>query len=152
MASLGRYQYYYNFLGNVLGTADEKLLTGETRFVYEVTSPDGEIVSPDGQVSRAGQDENVVPMWVLGYVGEDPGQPFDPKVPETTIRHGNFDYVSNEVIWADGLRHELPPSLYLTSKPGFFGAHPWPWVTPEDSTARTHVLPARERFDAMGLG
>ena len=91
-------------------------------------------------------------MWVLGYNGDDQGQPFDPKVAETTIRHGNFDYASNEVVWDPSLPQSLPPSLYLTSKPGFFGDHAWPWVTPEDPAHRTVVLPARERFDAMDLG
>jgi hypothetical protein len=151
VASLNAFQYDYNFLGNVLGSEDMRLLPGQTRFVYEATSPDA-VRSADGTVTKVSEDDNVVPMWVLGYNSDDHGQPFDPKVAETTIRHGNFDYVSKQVVWDPSLPKSLPPSLYLTSKPGFFGDHAWPWVTPEDATARTHVLPARERFDAMHLG
>ena len=152
VASLNAYQWDYNFLGNVLGTEDMELLPAQSEFVYELTSPEGEVTSADGDVRMLDSEDIVVPMWVLGYVGEDPGQPFDPKVAETAIRHGNFDYVSNEVIWDPDLPRSLPPSLYLTSKPGFFGEHAWPWVTPEDADRRTAVLPARERFDEMTLG
>jgi hypothetical protein len=41
----------------------------------------------------------------------------------------------------------LPDSLYLTSKPAFFGALPWPWVNP-GGAVKVHTLPARDRFEA----
>ena len=40
----------------------------------------------------------------------------------------------------------IPDSLYLTSKPAFFGANPWPWVDP--TTGKTSTLPAKARFDS----
>jgi hypothetical protein len=43
---------------------------------------------------------------------------------------------------------QLPPSLYLSSKPAFFGSNPWPWVDPTGGT-KVFTLPARARFDAM---
>lgn len=45
---------------------------------------------------------------------------------------------------------ELPPSLYLTEKPAFFGALEWPWVDPEgaDHAARVKTLPAQARWVA----
>jgi len=64
-------------------------------------------------------------------------------------RDGNWDNVTGGVVWASGAR-ALPPSMYLTSKPGFFGSLAWPWVEPTASTAtgRVKVLPAKARFDA----
>lgn len=64
-------------------------------------------------------------------------------------RHGNYDSVTNSVIWDSGnSRHLLPNSLYLTGKPEFFGNNPWPWVEPAGTT-KVHLLPAKARYDAM---
>jgi hypothetical protein len=41
---------------------------------------------------------------------------------------------------------QLPSSLYLASKPAFFGNYTWPWVEPSGST-RVYTLPAKKRFD-----
>jgi hypothetical protein len=63
--------------------------------------------------------------------------------------NGNFDPVNNTVVWAPSLtRRDLPPSLYLTAKPGFFGTSTWPWVDPLGSPM-VNVLPAKQRYDAM---
>jgi len=136
LASLNHHQYDYSFLGNVLGVDGIEPLPGQERFVYEASD----------------LDQPYAAVWQLGYVGEDPGQPFDPKVAETAIRSGNFDYVTGNVDRADGVPGQLPPSLYLTERPAFFGDLAWPWVTPEDDSRRVHELPARARFDAMGIG
>jgi len=72
----------------------------------------------------------------------------DPKTLATVIRGGNFDYLSNKVVWTDGLPEQpLPPSLYLSAKPGFFGNLPWPWVDPT-ADAKLQTLPAKARSDA----
>ncbi len=60
-------------------------------------------------------------------------------------RDGNWDNVTNGVVWANGVRG-IPPSFYLTEKPAFFGNNPWPWVNPAAGTVGT--LPAKARFDA----
>jgi len=41
----------------------------------------------------------------------------------------------------------LPPSLYLASRPAFFGSNVWPWVDPLGAT-KTYTLPAKARYDA----
>ena len=64
------------------------------------------------------------------------------------LRHGNFDYVTNTIEWDPRLSRDLPPSLYLTAKPAFFGAELWPFVDPLRQPM-VGVLPARRRFDAM---
>jgi len=86
-------------------------------------------------------------MWQLGYDPEGWDRPADPQVLSTVIREGNFDYATSQVHWSDSPR-ELPPSLYLSGKPAFFGDRPWPWVDPTGAT-KLHTLPARARFDAM---
>jgi hypothetical protein len=140
---LNRFHYFYNIVGNVLGE-EAMRPRPQQYFVYEIT-PENQAEMEQVYV-ETGRD--AVPMWQLGYHGEDPGQPYDPRVAETIVRHGNFDYVTGQVRWQDRLPRELPPSLYLDRKPDFFGDHAWPWVTPDGKEVLAS-LPARERFDAI---
>jgi hypothetical protein len=135
VVSLTTAHWWYSFVGNVLGTPGQ---TSPTGFVYEL--------------ERVDDDTDAVPVWILGYDGEDPGatrQDDMDSVQSSTIRHGNFDFVTDDVVWdPDITTRELPASLYLTEKPEFFEDNPWPWVTPEDEGAVV-TLPARERFDRI---
>jgi hypothetical protein len=126
-----------SFVGNVLGQ------DGEMRgWVYE-SQP-----SPSGSAG----------IWKIGWDDWAP-YPSDPMTWKTTIRDGNFDYLTKQVHWHglggrgqdNGLAppaiSQLPNSMYLASKPGFFGSLTWPWVDPTGST-KTYSLPAKERYDA----
>jgi hypothetical protein len=87
-------------------------------------------------------------VWQLGYDPERWEMAPDPKTLATMIRGGNFDYLTNKVVWTDGLQAQpLPASLYLSAKPGFFGDYQWPWVDPTGDT-KLHTLPAKARLDA----
>jgi len=118
---------WYSFVGNVLGTADQG-----KGFVYEAPFP---------------WTDNPIGLWRLGYDPENWKAPPDPNVTSTVLREGNYDYATNQVHWGKGPQ-PLPPSLYLKSKPAFFGNDPWPWVDPT-GPAKLFTLPARARFDAM---
>jgi hypothetical protein len=127
-AGLMAYSYWMSFAGNVLGA--EGRMNGWT---YETTFTSG----------RPG-------IWMLGWDAVKP-YPVDARVAATTLRHGNFDYVTNTVKWDPTVTNqELPNSLYLTGKPAFFGSgrgYIWPWVDPVGAT-KLHVLPAKARYDA----
>ena len=121
------YSYWHSFIGNVMGAA--------------------------GQMSGWAYEENAInnaAIWKLGWDDFNP-YPVDPQVKATTLRHGNFDYVTNSVIWDPAsTSHVLPFSLYLTQKPAFFnagGGYTWPWVEPDGAT-KLFTLPAKARFDA----
>jgi hypothetical protein len=87
-------------------------------------------------------------IWMLGYDPVRWGMAPDPKTLSTVIRGGNFDYLTNEVVWTDSLQAQtLPASLYLSAKPSFFGSYQWPWVDPAGAT-KVHTLPAKARLDA----
>jgi hypothetical protein len=64
-----------------------------------------------------------VPMFILGYNPENWNAPPDPKVLSTLLRGGNYDYATNKVHWEDIPKQTLPNSLYLMSKPEFFGSY-----------------------------
>ena len=122
--------YDYSFVGNVLGTFDMDP-SPYSGFVYETTHP---------------WDNDPIGMWKLGYNPENWNAPADARVVSTTHRHGNWDYATNSIDWKAGFDTTLPNSLYLTSRPSFFGTLPWPWVTPNGST-KLFTLPARDRYD-----
>jgi hypothetical protein len=140
------YNYWFGFVGNVLGTAKE------------TSSAYGWTYQGDWTKSR---------IWMLGWNdgngGEDPY--LDGVRASYIFRHGDYDYVNGSIAdWTSGYSHTLPNSFYLSSRPSFFGAsgakctYPWPWVTPRGSspiqspsgtgcTADT-ALPAKARWDA----
>jgi hypothetical protein len=123
--------YYYSFVGNVLGTANQNPAP-YSGFAYEDTWP----WKPDP-----------IGLWRLGYTPKDWHAQPDARVLTTTHRHANFDYATNSVHWASGFDPRLPSSLYLAAKPAFFGNNPWPWVDPTGAT-KLYTLPARARYDA----
>jgi hypothetical protein len=129
--------YYMSFVGNVLGAAGQ--MSGWT---YESSS------SPSGTAG----------IWKIGWDDWSP-YPKDPLSLSTTIRDGNFDYLTNQVHWhglggsgaANGLTppavSQLPNSLYLSGQPWFFNGYSWPWVDPIGTT-KVYTLPAKARYDA----
>jgi hypothetical protein len=131
--------WWFSFVGNILGFPAMPLMTGQTGFITEA--------SP----SNLNADGSAVRMWEIGYNENGFPNVADPLVVARTYRHGNYDYVSDSVTWDPTVpEHTLPDSLYLSSKPAFFGANVWPWVEPTGATDtdRLGVLPARVRFDA----
>ena len=120
------YSYWHSFVGNVLGAQGQ--MAG---WVYESGNMDQPAI------------------FLLGWDDWAP-YPVDPKVAATTIRHGNFDYVTNSVKWDPSIATQtLPSSLYLSGKPAFFDAgrgYTWPWVDPTGAT-KLYTLPAKARFD-----
>ena len=122
------YSYWMSFVGNVLGASGQ--MEG---WVYETTFANG----------KPG-------IWMLGWDAVNP-YPTDAQVSATTLRHGNFDYVTDTVKWSStSTNHTLPNSLYLTRKPAFFDAgsgYTWPWVDSLGAN-KLYKLPAKARYDA----
>jgi hypothetical protein len=122
------YSYWHSFLGNVLGAPGQ--MNG---WVYE----SGDLDTPS--------------IYKLGWDDFEP-YPVDPNVAQTTLRHGNYDYVTNALRWDPGISERtLPSSLYLTQKPPFFSAgkgYTWPWVDPTGTTTQLYELPAKVRYDS----
>jgi hypothetical protein len=123
--TLTQNEYYFSFLGNVLGYQGQGLLhQRSSSCIAEATGFEYE---------NAGDDK--IPMWSL-----------DPSINATVLRDGNFDWVTRKQHWASS-PGKVPDSLYLCSAPAFFGSSAWPWVHPEDGSVAT--LPAKARWQAM---
>jgi hypothetical protein len=118
---------YMNVVGSVLGTPGKSNR-------YEVLP---------GQPYDDWSD-NVI--WVLGVgSGVD-----DPNVAATLLRHGNFDYVTNSVVWDPGIsNHELPDSMYLSVIPDWWCQEsPWPPIGP-DVDGYANDIPAKRRLEGL---
>jgi hypothetical protein len=85
-------------------------------------------------------------IWVLGVgSGVD-----DPNVAATLLRHGNYDYVTNSVVWDPGIPdHDLPDSLYRSGMPEWWCQEtPWPPIGP-DVDGYHNDIPAKRRFEGL---
>ena len=138
-AGVTQWHWWQSFVGNVLGTPTHPGINGYEGF---------------------GADQPGGTMWMVCWQNnDDVGD--GGKCQSTLLRDGNYDYLTKEVHWHgvggtgvnNGLtppaKSTLPASMYLTSKPAFFGSTPWPWV--DGSNATNPVpgqLPARVRYDA----
>jgi hypothetical protein len=114
---------YENVVGNVLGSEG---MIG----TYESYPPPS-------------YDSNI---HMMGYRCDNSGGARSPTPGDTALRHGNFDYVTGVTHWDAGISDRtLPSSLYLMSKPAFFGSKPWPIIGP-DLNPMIGTLPAEDRF------
>lgn len=90
-----------------------------------------------------------------------PGSPWcsDNTEPYTTgIIQGDYSYADSSINWgfggykdADSSDHTLPSSMYLSSKPAFFGSTAWPAIGPDvtggnDTSGHVHYIPAQVCF------
>ena len=139
-AALTQYDQWFSFVGNVLGTPGDSNMTG-----YE---------SINNVPNWTGEE------WLLCYQNND-DIPDGGQCLSTVLRDGNFDYYTGEVHWHgiggtganNGLTppadSTLPDSMYLTSKPAFFGSTTWPWVNGSSATSPLPgQLPAQARYAA----
>ncbi len=146
LISLFKKAHYYNFVGNILGSVGWEV-------TYEATG-----VSVDYSTSkiiyRLGHQDGSG-YWQTSLTPLPYG-PADTQVKATLLRHGNWDSVNNAVKWCtdpgeigcqggDG-SHVLPNSLYLSSKPTWFGTVSWPPIGP-DIPGYTNKIPAQLRYE-----
>jgi hypothetical protein len=124
----GETNNYMSLVGNVLGT-------GGFSDVYEEEAPSGNYASK--------------PIYGTGLFSDI--KPFD-----TMLRHYNYDYLTNSTKHCEDAgepgcqggngNHTLPGSLYLSSKPSFFGGCSWPAIGP-DLSPMVKTLPAKARYE-----
>src|ERR1700730_17664184 len=132
--------WWDSFVGNVLGRSGQMSGWSYTDHAMSCDASGNNCAGDNG----AWSDKNI---WKLGYDPERWNMYPDPKVLSTVIRDGNYDFLTNSQRWhntPEGLA--IPNSMYLTSKPAFFGNNPWPWVDP--ATGAIYTLPAKARYDA----
>jgi hypothetical protein len=118
---------YMNVVGSVLGTPGKSNR-------YEVLP------------GQPYDDWSEKAIWVLG-VGSGVN---DTNVAATLLRHGNYDYVTNSVVWDPAIaNHDLPDSLYLSGFPAWWCQEtPWPPIGP-DVPGYHNDIPAKRRLEGL---
>jgi len=107
----------------------------------------GNILKGGNVYQTTPSSQNGTPIYQLGNNAQGIGGNWDNGYALAHIfRDGNWDNVSNGVVWSNGAK-TVPSSFYLLAKPGFFGGNAWPWVNPLTGQATT--LPAKARYDAQ---
>ncbi len=124
-------QYYYNFVGNILGKASQSWTS------YE-----------DAGTRSAGSGQYA---FTWGYLSDGATSSSDPKSKATALRHGNYDYATQSTKWDGSIADQnLPDSLYLTAKPAFFGGLRWPTIG-SDLSPLVGTIPAKERYEGRSV-
>jgi hypothetical protein len=155
-------QQWHSFIGNVIGYPDGYLQNPAIGFAYPSTfspQPQGSAFRYEWLGGAFGHEGSYTPMWQLGYDGSHWYQTQEPLSQTTTLRDANYDYFTKSVRWhgiggtgtgsTPNPAPTLPNSLYLKSKPAFFGSSQWPWTDGGNaSNPLPGTLPARTRFDA----
>jgi len=117
---------FMNVVGCVLGTLDRS-------DTYESAYP-------------ASGDNVLKNIWRLGYGG--PSWAGDTTVRATLLRDRNYDYVTKKTDTDSRITAAtLPPSLYLSSKPAWWGNTPWPPIGP-DVAGLVNKIPAQLHYEA----
>ena len=155
------HQWWHSFVGNVIGYPDGYLQNIAIGFAYPSTfsaAPQGTTFRYEWLGGGFSNDDKYLPMWQLGYDGNNWLPTPDPDVQQRTLRDANYDFGTKSVRWhgiggsgnggPPSTDKPIAPSLYAPSKPAFFGANPWPWVDGSTGAAPLPgALPARTRFD-----
>ena len=135
MIHLLRGSYYINVIGNVLGDASW------TMERYEATTSSGENCAyVIGFPNASGVSLTPAVSWPM-YTNTLP----DPNVLATLLRNANYDYYNHAVVYASGLGHDVPVSLFYSSKPSWFGSLAWPAIGPDVGGYITDI-PAQRRW------
>jgi hypothetical protein len=151
--SVSAYSYGTNFVGNVLGTSNQRLLGYDSHSCFADHQTGWAYENLDNSLAAT-----IVPMWVMGadqsHVNIDGNWAWVNNTFQTQLRQGNWDWVTRKQSWngiggmgapGAGSPRPIPDSLYLTAAPPFFGNNRWPWVDP--ATGTTYRLPAKYCFE-----
>jgi hypothetical protein len=142
VAGLAYGSWWDSFVGNILGRAGKMSGWNYTDPAMSCDANGSNCTGNNGSWTGGPPD-----IWKIGYDPERWGMYPDPQTLSTVIRDGNYDFLTNSQRWHNTPgRFAIPNSMYLTSKPAFFGNNPWPWVNP--TTGAIYTLPAKAWYDA----
>jgi hypothetical protein len=123
-----RSNWFHNIIGNVLGVPSQSWTAYED----------------NGSRSRW---QRYAFSW--GYSGDGDTSSDDVRSKVTALRHGNYDFATRSVHWDAAIaRRTLPPSLYLSGRPAFWGDDPWPAIGP-DVKSLSGTIPAKVRYERL---
>lgn len=126
-------QTTYNVVGNVLGNTRNWASRSPVRLISNPST----------------RSYDTIPYALsLGYRSEADTSSTASIHPSTTLLdHGNYDTVTAGIVWDGAIAdHVLPDSLYLASKPSWFGSLTYPPIDPASPNTNYTIIPAGYRF------
>jgi concanavalin A-like lectin/glucanase superfamily protein len=140
------YNRLVNLVGNVLGTSGYHTVYEDSR-------------GPQGRTGNPNQS-----IFLLGFSGVDESVSssiaYDMVTVTSLLRWGNYDYATGQARWNTAeipAGHPVPPtalpaSLFLSARPSWWGAMPWPAIGPDvsggyDPAGHVHRIPAHVCYD-----
>ncbi len=122
-----------NFVANVVGSAWTGALAGYGRSLRQAARVEYPAVRSYDAVAYG---------WSIGYgetnddgkgSGCAGGKPpcHSEGVSGSQLFHGNYTFADGSVVWSPGRPHDLPPSLYRSTKPDWWGTMPFPSTGPD---------------------
>jgi len=150
-ANIGRWNNYFNLVGNVLGTSTFSK-TGQfqpvtsfsygTQVIYKLGFPNmgnngfsmtwGPSTPPEYSAQSTHQ-----PGGDSHGNGGNTLQELDLNVANSMIRHGNYDYLNGSIVWDSGITdHTIPASFFRAGKPSYFASLTWPPFDPASPPGR----------------
>jgi hypothetical protein len=154
--NIGRWNNYFNLVGNILGTIDFSLnglyqpeipFSYSDEVIYKLGFPN---MGNNGFTGTWGPTNP--PSYVGQYATGNELQELDYNVKTSMIRHGNYDYKNDSVIWDPNIiDHIIPVSYFRSSKPDYFCDLSWPPFEPVNppgaySNENISRIPAGYRF------
>lgn len=154
--NIGRWNNYFNLVGNILGTSTfdpNGLYQPETPFsysdevIYKLGFPN---MGNNGFTGTWGPTSP--PSYIGQYATGNGLQELDHNVKTSMIRHGNYDYKNNLIIWDPSITdHNIPVSYFRSTKPEYFCSLQWPPFDPssppgEINDVNISRIPAGYRF------
>jgi hypothetical protein len=139
---------YYSLVGNVVGSQEMLDLTKYNDGVNQMGQESINVWPAEREY------DSVAYSYSFGYGGSGENHCGDNTCSDraytTAIIHGDYDYVTGQVRW-NSSDHEIPASLYLSSKPSWFGSSRWPPIGPE-VTGYASKIPAQLRYESILSG
>lgn len=137
-ANIGRRNNYFNLVGNIFGTSDfspnglyqpEQSFSYSDQIIYKLGFPN---MGNNGFTGTWGP--STPPSYIGQFATGNGLQELDYNVKTSMIRHGNYDYKNNSIIWDPLItNHNIPKSYFRSSKPDYFCDLNWPPFDPSSS-------------------
>jgi hypothetical protein len=152
---LNRFTRNYNLVGNILGRSGKDFLydnnngniSYQSRYIFALGLPNMGNGESTGTAQLSHGDD-----WADGFTAPWPGangfQELDLDVAATTLRKGNWNARNAGIASIETLASEetLPPSLFRSSKPAWFGNRTWPPFDPYAPDQNYDAIPAGYRY------
>lgn len=120
------------------------LLWGNSRVQFTVNTVQGKEI---GFSNASGTPLPDIGTEVVLFMGPSGYQELDLDVEATTLRKGNYNYQDRAIPASESLGADtLPPSLFRSSKPDYFGNLAWPAFDPLNPNPSFSSIPAGYRY------